>query len=347
MGRTGTIVFAIAFVMLHGAVSLAQAPVAPISTPQATKPAPVQVPPPTTFSPDGRDNSTQPAEPKSHRQDRPNPLVQLATGIAWPVALILVVLLFAFHPRLNRMLGLAKVVRKIKAGGVEMEINPEAVDAVRAELRQSVKELAEKAKDEYERMAKLMRIGEHLERVIMQSLPRILENNKIIEIPSDVRGTVHVQDIVFNEYLYQLTDYFPTRTGSGRRFPQRYGIIGRSWRLGTSLGEGNAFAAGKGEEKTLIEEWGMTREDVHARGKNQPAYLSVVLASTVDDDFPNGILYVDSNQVGAFGTDEVATKIAVQLETTPEVVALRKALERALAPLRLAAPNLDVRQLSR
>lgn len=274
------------------------------------------------------------------------PWVQLVTGIAWPLSLVAIVLLFAFHPRLNRFLGLTKAIRKIKAAGVEMEISAEAVDAVRAELRASTRGLVQKAKDEYDRMADVQRISEYLQEIMVVALPRVLNENGLREPPPNMRGTIHVHDIVFREYLYQLVDYFPTRRGAGRRFPQRYGIIGRSWRLTESLGEGNAFEAGKGEERTLIEEWGMTREDVRARGQNQPAYLSVILRGILDNEFANGILYADSTKINAFGDDALATRIAVQLEKAQEVISLRSALEKMLPPLRMAAPNLDIRQLS-
>lgn len=272
--------------------------------------------------------------------------VQLASGVAWPVALVMIVLLFAFQPRLNRFLGIAKVVRKIKAAGVEMEINADAIDAVREELRGSVKELIDKARDEYDRMANLMRIKSHMEQVVTKALVSVLAKKGIATNPQNMRSTVHVHDIVFTEYLYQLVDYYPTGEGAGRRFPQRYGIIGRSWRLNQSLGEANAFAAGRGEEETLIEEWGMTRDDARARGKSRPAYLSILLRGVVDDEFPNGILYLDSTAADAFGNENEATKTAVELEKTEQVLALRKALEKMLAPLRLAAPNLEVTQLS-
>lgn len=273
--------------------------------------------------------------------------VEIIKAAAWPASIVAVVLLFAFHPRLNRLFGLAKAIKKIKAGGVEMEINTEAVDAVRTLVGESFDELVTNAKDEYDRMAGVTRLGDHLQHVMTASLPYALRSEGIATLPAGVRGTVHVRDIVFTEYLYQLLDYYPTREGRGRRFPLRYGIIGRSWRLAETLGEGNAFAAGKGEERTLIEEWGMTLAEVQNRGRNRPAYLSVLLRAVEDDNFPIGILYIDTTEAEGFGEDEKATRVARQIEASSEVAALRKALERALAPLWVAAPNLDIGRSSR
>jgi histone H3/H4 len=266
--------------------------------------------------------------------------VELIKAIAWPVAVVAIVALFAFHPRLNRLFGLAKIVKKISAGGIQMEISADAVDAVRKQLRLSISELIENAEDEYRRMAEAMRIYELLERVVIEAFKRILENNGLAFV-RDIRATIHVQDIVFREYLYQIVDYYPPSGAAGRRFPQRYGMIGRSWRLGESLGEGDAFEGGKGEERALIMEWGMVRQEVNANSRNRSAYLAIILRE--DNGVPVGVVFADSGTAGAFGDDSKATKVAIELEKTSEVAALSKAVERALTPLRLAGPNLDIR----
>jgi hypothetical protein len=165
--------------------------------------------------------------------------------------------------------------------------------------------------------------------------------------PLDLRGTIHVQDIVFPEYLYQMVNYYPKSGGAGRRFSQRYGIIGRSWRLGLSIGEGNAFEGNKNEEEVLIKEWGMTREEVRNPSRSRPAYLSVLLRGIDDSASLLGVMFLDSTAVKAFGDDNIATEIARELEVCAKVNALRKVLERAMTPLRLAAPNIDISVMSR
>jgi hypothetical protein len=98
--------------------------------------------------------------------------IELVKTLAWPIAVIVGILLFAFQPRLNRVFGLTKIIRKIKAGGVEMEISTDAVDGVRKQLQESVHELVDKARDEYERMASVMHIYPSLESVITAAIPR-------------------------------------------------------------------------------------------------------------------------------------------------------------------------------
>jgi hypothetical protein len=272
--------------------------------------------------------------------------VEVVKALAWPLVAIGIVCLFAFHPRLNRLFGLAKIVKRIKAAGIEMEISADAVDRVRDELRLSISELIDNAEDEYRRMAEAMRIYDLLERAVSVAIPRTLEKHKLT-CPRDIRATIHVQDIVFIEYLYQIVDYYPPAAGSGRRFPQRYGIIGRSWRLGESLGEGDAFEGGKGEEITLVTEWGMLRKEVKANERYRSAYLAVILRSSENGKMPVGVLFADSATKMAFGNDELAKKIAEELEETDEFRWLSDAVEKALAPLRLAAPNFDIRSPSR
>jgi hypothetical protein len=227
-----------------------------------------------------------------------------------------------------------------------MEISTEAVDGVRKQLQESVHELVDGARDEYDRMASVMNLSSALENVISKALPRILIA-KSLGNPAELRGTVHVRDIVFPEYFYQIINYYPKAGGVGRRFSQRYGIIGRSWRLGESIGEGDAFEGSKNEEEVLIKQWGMTREEVHSPSRSRPAYLSVLLKGVDDDTALLGVLFFDSTAAKAFGPDDVATGIASELESCAEVVALRKSLERAMAPLRLAAPNIDISAISR
>jgi hypothetical protein len=55
-----------------------------------------------------------------------------------------------------------------------------------------------------------------------------------------------------------------------------------------------------------------------------------------------GLLFVDSTAPDGFGTDAVAVNVANALGTQPEILALSRALERALAPLRIAAPDLEI-----
>jgi hypothetical protein len=268
----------------------------------------------------------------------------LVRAVVWPFCLLLIVVMLLFSRTGKRIFGLfPKVVRKISAGGVEMQISEDAVDEIREYLRDSFDELVVRAKDEYQRMASVQQISAHLSRVMDDALPRVLQADHIPALPDNVRGTIHVPDIVFSSYLYQLVNYYPTDSRPGgsahRRFSQRFGIIGRCWRLGESMGRGNAVVAGPNAVRQLIEQWGFVRNEV-SQTRERPADLCVILRN--DDHLPVGLLFVDSTTADGFGTDAVAVKVANALENEAETLALSRTLERALVPLRLAAPDLEI-----
>ena len=219
-----------------------------------------------------------------------------------------------------------------------MEINAETVDEVRHQLKSSFNELVADARDEYERMADLQDIDTRLSNVIEQEIRQKIPCGTL---PPDFRATVHVRDIIFRDFLYQLVDYLPKGGGSHRRFSQRYGIIGRSWRSGNSHGTGDAFA-GASSEGALVEQWGMTKEEAHGMLNSKHSCLSIVLRS---NNIPVGLLYLDADDRDVFGNDAAAMSLAADLESQPAVVELAEAVERAMAPLRAAAPNLDLKEL--
>jgi hypothetical protein len=69
----------------------------------------------------------------------------------------------------------------------------------------------------------------------------VRKNAIVANLPNGAKGlraTIHINDVIFPDYLYQLVDYYPGDGGAHRRFSQRYGIIGRSWRSKTSHGTG-------------------------------------------------------------------------------------------------------------
>lgn len=283
---------------------------------------------------------TEPRTTEGNSMSSASPLWAALIGkLAWPLSLLIALAMIGWNSRLRRIFGTgSRFVRKVSAGGVSMEISADAVDEVRDQLRGSFRELVANARDEFERMADLQNLDDQLEVVIEKTLlPAIASKRK----PDNLRATIHVRDVVFRDYLYQLIDYYPRGGGAHRRFSQRYGIIGRSWRSGKSHGTGNAFGSSPSAE-TLVEEWGMTREETHGVLNEKPSCLSIILRA---DDVAVGILYVDSSEKNAFGDSETAQKLALALEDMPACKKLAAAVERALTPLRIGGPNLDIKEL--
>lgn len=143
-------------------------------------------------------------------------------SLAWPLLVLIVVLLVAFNARVGRLFGLLpKFVHKIRGpAGIEIEVNADAAKEVRANFRSSYQEFVRQAKDEYERMADARSVPELLRNVVISALPEMMQSNGLEYDQDSVRATVHVEDIVFRDYLYQLTNYFPAGQsggGAGRR----------------------------------------------------------------------------------------------------------------------------------
>lgn len=313
-----------AFALAPRLVGLMGSPTQQADTPKANSPAKPDV------------TAPNPGKPSPSRDELWE--VSLAGKIAWPITVLLALTMIAWNSRLRRIFGAGtRLVRKISAGGLEMEISAEAVDEIRDKLRSSFRELVSSARDEFERMSDLQDLDRHLQSVIESALLPAIAG----PAPAGLRATIHVRDIVFRDYLYQLVDYYPIGGGAHRRFSQRYGIIGRSWRSGKSHGTGNAFGPGASAD-TLIEEWGMTRDETHGVLKNRPSCLSVLLRS---ETIPVGVLYVDSSENDAFGTTTEAQKLVEDLEQDALVLRLAQAVERTLTPLRVGGPNLDLKEL--
>jgi hypothetical protein len=90
------------------------------------------------------------------------------------------------------------------------------------------------------------------------AIPAVLAAHDV-DMARPIRGTIHVPDIIFKEYLYQLTKYYVlTENGSrvegspGRRFSMRFGIIGRAWRLKESIAVGYALPVATAAEAAAV-----------------------------------------------------------------------------------------------
>lgn len=254
----------------------------------------------------------------------------ILNAVAWPVAAIFLALMFR-KTIVNFFSLFPKLIKRFKGGGVEIELNREAATEIRSYFKGAFNELIEKAREEFDHEIKVQRLGELLERVVTEALPKVVTTTSLVD-PSR-RATIYVPDIIFDDFLYQLTDYFPREAGkrSGRRFSMRFGIIGRVWRLGETIGKGAAVPKGDDAkiQRSLIEEWGMFRDEA-IKSRGRPSYLCVLLKTELK---VHGLLYIDSEKGNAFGDDKAAQEVAIMLEGHSYVRALAVAVERVLHPL--------------
>lgn len=274
----------------------------------------------------------------------------MVSAFAWPGALVLFLSILLTrivrHPEVREIFGtFSSVVRKITVAGVELEIDSAAMQRIREFIGKTVDDLMAKAKLEYDRMAEGFSVDERLSQVIRNALPPILKARQLPE-PKNVRATVHVPDILFKDYLYQLINYYPvTAVGgpAGRRFSQRYGMIGQAWRMERSVGTGRAVTA----SSQLIEHWGMNPNEANDQTHLRPGVICVILRH---EGVQVGVLFIDSTDENAFGRNRdaqgppnvTADEVAQVLQADPLTENLARAVAQVMEPMRLTTRIVDL-----
>jgi hypothetical protein len=234
-------------------------------------------------------------------------------------------------------------VTKVKGGPVEVEFSAEAARDVRASIDLDLMDFEVAAISEYDRQAR----ANDLDQLLRVATKAVKD-----KVPSteghDIRSTVHVEDVIFARNLYQLLDYQPDRSGRGRRWSVRYGILGRSWRLERSIGTNDAYRTQE-SETALIHYWGLTQEEAKraSRKEARKSFLCVILRL---DDRQVGVLYMDSREAGVFAdaasdSKDPATKdefaVSKGIEGLAAVLSLAKGVEKAMEQLRGAGTYLE------
>jgi hypothetical protein len=285
--------------------------------------------------------------------------VDFWVGVAWPLVALIFLAFVACSKGTRRVLKqLASYIDKVGLpGGISLELTKERAPEQRTYFGDSFKTLTDNAKAQYDQRSRAFQIQDKLKTLIEEILPKTLESVLGARPEAtEQRATVHVPDIIFEHFLYQLVDYYPDQTGRGRRFSMRYGIIGRSWRLGESVGESDAldppppnhlpeeYAKWQVARRKLIEQWGMFPYEAERGSHSRPSYLCVILKT----DTPQAVLFVDSKSRGAFGPAEPeagrkgVSDVAQALENHDFCKRLAEAIKEVMQELSLVGPHLRV-----
>ena len=104
-------------------------------------------------------------------------------------------------------------------------------------------------------------LAERLETVFHEYL-----KSELNEHYRDARCTIHAENILIEDSLYQLLDYYP-RGGNptataGRAWSNRFGLIGRVWRTKEDLLLGNMDPSAEG----LIGNWSVSPDEAGTKG---------------------------------------------------------------------------------
>jgi len=186
--------------------------------------------------------------------------------------------------------------RSMKLFGAEFVLNEE----VGRTANDSIAAYRKQVQREFDERLQFHRVTEKHEVVVDDYLQPTLDGFEKLAI----RTTVQMQDILFAETLYQLLDYYPAQPngGRGRVFSSRFGMIGKSWRLGQSDYEGSVPT----ERRRLILEWGMTAAETPHAGHGRESFGAVILQNSSNTAI--AIFYLDSPVKQAFGDNEKSEK---------------------------------------
>lgn len=131
-------------------------------------------------------------------------------------------------------------------------------------------------------------------RGLQEALATILDSTSLGRSGVSYRATLHIEDPLYANQLYQLLDYHPKGGGHGRSFASRQGIIGLAWR---TL-EVHSWHQEEGlTDADLIRMWGMTRDSASRRVVADKTKF--FLAFPVYDSTSTiavGVFYIDSQE---------------------------------------------------
>jgi hypothetical protein len=258
--------------------------------------------------------------------------IDLVQAIIWPVAVVVVVVVLAVTERGRTLVErVSGRVRRVSALGVELELTAEAATRIKADLEETFRAYRSAIVSEFNRQASILHIPELRRRVVEEAVVPNLADRPGAMRPS-YRCTIHVRDILLNEAMYQLLDYYPAAGsgGAGRTFSMRFGIVGQAWRTGESklkedIQPGDSY---------VVTDWGMLPEEAAAAGYGKRSFAGVVLQH---NGVTVGVLYLDSPEEDAFDG-----AITVAVERAAEVTGLTSALAELERTMRARGPSLTV-----
>jgi hypothetical protein len=214
-------------------------------------------------------------------------------AVLWPV-LIVILIWYLLHSKaaITFFQQLGGIFSTLKIpGGLEIGF----ATAVKSSQEEVLSNYRKQVISKYDGLAKQYEIEDILGRIVNGPIKKFFAQNNIPQ--PDLRCTIHVKDILFDNSLYQLTNYVGRgKGGKGRAWSVRRGMIGRSWRLEENYRKGTVPTI----PRDLIESWALTREETESITAIQTMLCYVVKE---ENQSPVAMLYLDAKEANAFGTD--------------------------------------------
>lgn len=250
--------------------------------------------------------------------------VDIVDALAWPA--LLAFLLWGLTTKSGLMAAerVLRPLRRVKALGVELELGEKEGRLIKTTLEEEFKSFRDEVEAEFDRQVDQFDVS----RLCAGVAENVIE--PLLEDPDDpYRCTIYVPDIVFKDVLYRLLNYYPGGDGRGSTYSERFGIIGRTWRLGKSQYEKEV----PGNRKTLITEWGMNPEE--AAGQEDKSFVTFLLREKDVTPF-SGLLYIEAKKDG-FREEPLPV-----LEGDPQVAELTAAVSKVMTEMRGTGPGLEL-----
>lgn len=248
----------------------------------------------------------------------------------WPILIIAVIgyLLFSGAAP-NRIESLLRPFQSVKLFGQEFILNQWGGRNAETAIRFYRQEVQTK----FDRKVKKLKIVGMHKAVIDKHASKVIPDL----INQQVRSTIHIPDMLFDEALYQLIEYYPEypQASHGRSFAVRYGIIGKAWRIEESQYE----PAVPTVKDKLIFEWGMTKDEAEKAGKGRQSFACIVLKK---EQKALGIFYLDAPAHAAFGDANTWKKLEDAIQEGAKETKLIDALEAIHKDLLDSSPRVHI-----
>ena len=211
--------------------------------------------------------------------------------------------------------------KTIEVGNVKLRLDPQQ----RKQLASASYEVVEKdIRAKFDKNVQTLKISQAFRKVMHEAVLPSIAQEDTPELRKQCRATIHVEDVLKTDHLYQLLDYYPTAPSAakkrGRRTSKRFGIIGKAWRLGQTLYDPIVST----DIAEVIEKWGMTRDEADAAGKGRKSFLAVVIKNDIEE--PVAILFFDAFPKEIFGKQDVRDALDERVVSACEKTGLRTAL---------------------
>lgn len=210
----------------------------------------------------------------------------------WPIIFIyLIISLVYYRLELAKLVGLFGNVKSVNLFGNGIEFG----ENVKIESELSIKKYRSRINDAYNYQIQKEQLNDKLRYLVEDVKEYLCTVGTATPDELKLRCTIHIQDLLIQESLYQLLDYYPkSNGGAGRIKSIRFGIIGLAWRTEKTQIRGNV----DNSQNQLIKDWGLDMTE-STSNSDLKSFSAIILKS--NDGIRLGVVYLDSNQPNLFG----------------------------------------------